>query len=103
MCLVQEWKTGLTVKNVTPKLSHQRIRAKEKGKQNSFIKVWIQIISIVLLASDLYSTSVLDPATVCCFFKLRNIKCFPKRYNNSLWIIYHRDIQPNQHWNMHAM
>lgn len=68
-------------KYVVPKLSHHSVGALVKKKNfflSSFKRDFIYKISQVVLATDLYSASVEDLATVGCFLDPYEIRCEPK-------------------------
>ena len=62
----------------SPRLSHQINGALCWNTPNSFSSDCTQIISVVMLAIALYSTSVLDLDTVACFLELQNTRFVPR-------------------------
>lgn len=70
MCLVRELYTGLDVKYVTLKLSHHNTGGVKRGKPSYLIKICNQITSVVMLAKNLHSISMLDLVIVLYFFEL---------------------------------
>ena len=64
MCLVLAWNTGFAARYVAPMLSQYRIGARFILICSSFSRDSIEMISDVAFATDLYSASILDRATV---------------------------------------
>jgi hypothetical protein len=76
--LVLSWNTGLAERYVAPILSHHNLANLGAFTPCSYNKVCTHITSIVALAKDLYSASVLDLDTVACFLALHDIKFDPR-------------------------
>ena len=72
---------GLADRYVAPMLSHHRMGA---GKEifNSRRRELIQISSDDALATALYSASMLERATVGCFFELQEMRLLPRNTRN---------------------
>jgi hypothetical protein len=78
-CLVRAWKTGFEDKYVAPMLSHHSVGGRENRRPISEHRDIIQESSAAVFARALYSASVLEWATVCCFLQLQEIKLFPRK------------------------
>lgn len=63
---------------VAPMLSHQRIGAFGRHTPNSDKRDWTQVNSADASARNLYSDSVKDLETVCCFFEDQGTRATPK-------------------------
>ena len=79
MCLVLAWKIGFEERYVAPMLSHQRIGEVDLERPSSRRRDWSHLTSAAALESALYSTSVLDRATVAYFLQLHEIKLRPRK------------------------
>lgn len=77
-CLVRAWKTGLELKYVAPILSHHSVGDWVCYSSSSEQRDRIQESSAALLARGLYSASVLDLTTVCCFLQLHEMRFLPR-------------------------
>ena len=71
--------TGFFAKDSAPILSHHSTGTDSTLIPNSLNKDYNQINSVVVDASALYSTSILDLVTTCCFFELQLIRFPPKK------------------------
>ena len=95
MCLGLAWNTGFAAKYVAPMLSQYKIGVQFILICSSFSRDSIQMISDVAFANDLYSTSILDRATVCWFFSTMILSCFPSILNILRWNADQSWTQPN--------
>ena len=80
ICLVRAWRTWLWAIATALWLS-QKIMGMLKETFNSFIRVSIQDIFVVVWAKLWYSAFVLDLATTCCFWDRHDMRLGPK------WIV----------------
>lgn len=76
-CFVRALKHGLTARYEAPMLSHQIIVGWWVGCLSSWRRERSQIISVLVLATDWYSASVYDRATVGCFLADQDIRFRP--------------------------
>lgn len=78
MCFILEWKTGLTQRNIAPRLSQKITGAAGNETPSSDRTLQTQFISEAALATALYSASVDDLATPFCFLDDQEIGCLPR-------------------------
>jgi hypothetical protein len=79
MCLVRALNIGVDARKVAPKLSHQRIGGKGGIVCNSARMNFTQMILALARAMLLYSASVPDQATICCFLELHDTRFDPRK------------------------
>lgn len=78
MCLVCAWNTGLEAKARAEILSHQITGHVGRKTQRSRRSAQIQESSAAEWTRDLYSASVDERATICCFFAHQETGLEPK-------------------------
>jgi hypothetical protein len=83
MCLMWAWKIGFADKYVAPMLSHQRICGWFWEIPNSLSRDCAHMILVVVLATILYSASVILWDTVACLRAFQAIEFGPKKYSMS--------------------
>jgi hypothetical protein len=74
ICFVLTWKTGFAVRNVAPKLSHQRTGAYEHWIPSSESRDYSQINLAVAIAKLRYSASIDERDTIACFLEDKDTK-----------------------------
>jgi len=73
MCLVRAWSSGFLLRFIAPSLSANRIVGHDCLIVSSSNSCWNHSSSCTASDSAMYSASVLDRATVACFFVIQEI------------------------------
>ena len=76
---MREWLTGLKLRCVAPRLSHNSWGDSLTGNASSLKRVDNHIVSEVALASAQYSASVVDCVTALCFLDVHKMGLDPKK------------------------
>jgi len=76
---MREWFTGLKLRCVAPRLSHNSRGESWIGNASSLKRVDNQIVSEAALASARYSASVEECATALCFLDVHQMGLGPKK------------------------
>jgi hypothetical protein len=79
ICLVLAWKIGFEARARALELSHQITGGEGREIYNSLRSMHSQKSSAVVRERDLYSASVLDLDTMCCFLANREIRLGPRK------------------------
>jgi hypothetical protein len=93
MCFVRARNTRLAKRYMAPRLSHHNLADDGLAIFSSFTSDCTHIISVVALARDLYSASVL---TLAYFLALQLMRCDPQKTAKP-----HQHLMPSLHQKIH--